>query len=255
MHQRSMVLTALILCAVLALPVYGQGNNHNPIDVLLQKKITSRDGTTLAATVWKPDADDVRYPAILVVTPYVSDEAHARGRIYAARGYATVSLDRRGRGASGGPHEVLTDVGPDACDAIAWIKEQPWSDGRVSMRGGSYRGMAQWMTARACPDALETMIPTASVYPGHNDFPVWSGHSAYKYLAQWLAFTAGPTRNINLLTDRSYWRERERTSYRDHLPFHQYDSFIGAPSPVFQEWVKTISEPKRWSSYDIAPDA
>ncbi len=228
---------------------------HKPIDVFLQQIVTARDGTPLAATVWKPDADDQRYATILVVTPYVSDEAHSRGRIYADRGYATVSLDRRGRGASGGAHEVLTDVGPDACDAIAWIKAQPWSDGRVAMRGGSYRGMAQWMAARVCPDEIETMIPTASVYPGHDDFPVWSGRSAYKYIAQWLSFTAGPTRNISLFTDWDHWRERERAAYRQHIPFHQYDAFVGAPSPIFQEWVETISEPKRWEAYEISPAA
>lgn len=224
---------------------------HEPIDVLLQQTVTARDGTELAATVWKPDTDDERYTTVLVVTPYVSDESHARGRIFADRGYATVSLDRRGRGASGGPHGLLTDVGPDACDAIAWIKGQPWSDGKVVMRGGSYRGMAQWMVARWCPDELETIIPTASVYPGHDDFPMASGPSTYKYIAQWLAFTAGPTRNLSLFLDEAYWNERALASYRAHVPFHQYDAFVGAPSLIFQEWVETLSEPARWKSYAI----
>ncbi|MEO1658242.1 MAG: CocE/NonD family hydrolase [Pseudomonadota bacterium] len=228
---------------------------HKPIDVLLQQTVTTTDGTELAATVWKPDADDKRYTAVLVVTPYVSDEAQARGRIYVDRGYALVSLDRRSRGASDGPHEVLTDVGPDACAAIAWIKQQPWSDGRVAMRGGSYRGMSQWMTARACPDELETIMPTASVYPGHSDFPLGPGLVSYKYTARWLSFVAGPTRNINLFSDEAYWQERALTSYRQHLPFHQYDAFVGYPSPIFQKWVETLSEPAQWDSYTIPADA
>lgn len=248
-------LSVLAACVAAFNGASAQDHAHTPIDVFLQQTVTARDGTPLAATVWKPDADDQRYPTILIVTPYVSDEAHPRGRMHADRGYATVSLDRRGRGASGGAHDVLTDVGPDACDAIAWIKAQPWSDGRVAMRGGSYRGMAQWMAARVCSDDIHTIIPTASVYPGHNDFPVWSGHSAYKYIAQWLTLTAGPTRNSRLFGDWQHWRDRERAAYRRHIPFHQYDSFVGAPSPIFQDWVETISEPSRWDAYVISPDA
>ncbi|MEO1310308.1 MAG: CocE/NonD family hydrolase [Pseudomonadota bacterium] len=254
----SSLLFQVLFCSFLGIAVQSvaaQSASHEPVDVLLQQPVTASDGTRLAATVWKPDADDERYTTVLVVTPYVSDEAHARGRLYADRGYATVSLDRRGRGASDGAHEVLTDVGPDACDAIAWVKEQPWSDGRVVMRGGSYRGMAQWMAARVCPDEIDTMIPTASVYPGHDDFPIGPGAVTHKYIAQWLSFVAGPTRNINLFLDNEYWRERALASYRAHVPFHQYDAFIGAPSPIFQEWVETLSEPNRWKSYAIPAEA
>ncbi|MEO0612546.1 MAG: CocE/NonD family hydrolase [Pseudomonadota bacterium] len=227
---------------------------HKPIDVLLQQKIPAPDGTLLAATVWKPDADDKKYTAILVVTPYVSDEAQSRARLYADRGYAMVSLDRRSRGASGGDYEILTNVGPDACAAIDWIKAQPWSDGLVAMRGGSYRGMTQWMTASTCPEKLETIIPTASVYPGHDDFPLGRGLGSYKYIAQWLSFVAGPTNNFNLFADQDYWHERTMTSYRTHLPFHQYDAFVGHPSPVFQGWVETLSDPAKWDVYTIAPE-
>ena len=256
MHRQvNFILTIALSITAITSAAAQDAIEHQPIDVLLQQTVTARDGTPLAATVWKPDADDQRYTTILVVTPYVSDEAHPRARIYADRGYATVSLDRRGRGASGGPHEVLTDVGPDACDAIAWIKAQPWSDGRVAMRGGSYRGMAQWMTARSCPDEIETMIPTASVYPGHDDFPIASGPITYKYIARWLSFVAGPTRNINLFGDNAYWRERALASYRAYVPFHQYDAFVGAPSRVFQAWVEMLSEPARWGSYTIPPEA
>ncbi|MEL7017783.1 MAG: CocE/NonD family hydrolase, partial [Pseudomonadota bacterium] len=199
---------------------------------MLQQKIPAPDGTLLAATVWKPDADDKKYTAILVVTPYVSDEAQSRARLYADRSYAMVSLDRRSRGASGGDYEILTDVGPDACATIDWIKAQPWPDGLVAMRGGSYRGMTQWMTASTCPEKLETIIPTASVYPGHDDFPLGRGLGSYKYIAQWLSFVAGPTNNFNLFADQDYWHERTMTSYRTHLPFHQCPASTGSDQYV-----------------------
>ncbi len=66
---------------------------HKPVDILVQQKLSADDGTQLAITVWKPQAEGQRFPTVLVVTPYVSDEAHGRGRIYADRGYVTASLD------------------------------------------------------------------------------------------------------------------------------------------------------------------
>ncbi|GAA0465589.1 CocE/NonD family hydrolase [Parasphingorhabdus litoris] len=220
---------------------------HKPIDILLHSTVEAKDRTALAITIWKPESDNQRYPTVLVATPYVSDEAHPRARKYADRGYAMASLDIRGRGGSKGQFLPFSDHGPDICDAIAWIKAQPWSDGNVLMRGGSYRGMTQWMAARSCPDKIRTIVPTASVYPGH-DFPIVGGHRSQKYIAGWLGFVAGSAMNSNFYADRQYWKERELKSYREHLPFNEYDTFIGMPSEHFQAWVKTLSEPGAWES-------
>lgn len=223
------------------------------IEFLLHEKVAASDGVPLAVTVWKPASDGDQFPTVLVATPYVSDESQARARVYAARGYAMASLDLRGRGASKGEYVPLSDHGDDICQAIAWIKAQPWSDGNVVMRGGSYRGMTQWMAARSCPKALKTMIPTASVYPGH-DFPVFDGHRSQKYTATWLSFVTGPALNLNLFVDSEYWNEREATSYRENTPFHLYDDFAGAPSPHFLAWVETLSNPAIWAASQWNPD-
>ncbi|QTD57315.1 CocE/NonD family hydrolase [Parasphingorhabdus cellanae] len=229
----------------------GGGQDQKTVDVLLQNIVAAEDGTPLAITIWKPGPDNQRYPTVLVATPYVSDEAHPRARKYADRGYAMASLDLRGRGGSKGEFIPFSDHGTDICDAIAWIKEQPWSDDNVVMRGGSYRGMTQWMAARSCPDEIETMIPTASVYPGY-DFPIVAGHRSQKYTAGWLGFVAGSAMNPNFYTDSDYWRER--TSYRDHVPFSEYDAFIGLPSEHFQTWVNRLSEPEAWAASAWEPN-
>ncbi|MEM9388195.1 MAG: CocE/NonD family hydrolase [Pseudomonadota bacterium] len=212
---------------------------HVPVDVLLHQRVSAPDGLSLSATVWKPAATG-KVPAVLVVTPYISDEAHGRARHYADRGYAMVSLDRRGRGDSDGVPQVFTDVGPDACAVIDWIRRQPWSDGRIAMRGGSYRGMTQWMTARHCPDALVTLIPTASAYPGE-DFPRVGPHGTYAYLTRWLALTHGRTGNTQLFSDDEYWERKFADAHRRYLPFAQLDRFVGAPSTQFQQWVEGLS--------------
>ncbi len=213
---------------------------HEPLDVLLHQRVTARDGVSLSATVWKPTLLD-SVPTVLVVTPYISDEAHDRARTFVDRGYAMVSLDRRGRGDSGGPPQVFTDVGPDACAVIDWIKAQDWSDGRVVMRGGSYRGMTQWMTARHCPEQLLTIIPTASAYPGE-DFPRVGAHGAYAYLVRWLALTDGRTGNDKLFADTDYWDSKYAEAFRRYLPFSELDRFVGVPSAQFQHWVAGLNE-------------
>jgi putative CocE/NonD family hydrolase len=224
--------------------------HHVPIDVMLAQPVEAPDGVALAATVWTPTAGRQKFTTVLVVTPYISDEAHDRARTYADRGYAMVSVDRRGRGNSGGPHQVFTDVGPDACAVIEWIRSQPWSDGRVVMRGGSYRGMTQWMTARTCPDALSTMIPTAAAYPGE-DFPRTGAHGAYSYLVRWLALTYGRTGNDKLFADDQYWSDKFDSAYLNYVPFAELDRWVGMPSPLFQRWVAGLSDVPDFS--DVTP--
>ncbi len=243
-HRLFTMLAGFALIAMAAAAPAGDDETpaHAPVDVLLQRPVAMADGVTLAATVWKPagsGADGARVPAVLVVTPYVSDEAHPRARTYVDRGYAMVSVDRRGRGNSGGEQQVFTDVGDDACAVIEWIKAQPWSDGRVAMRGGSYRGMTQWMTARNCPQALFTIIPTASAYPGE-DFPLDGPHGAFAYVVRWLALTYGRTANDQLFADEAYWRDKFADAYRSFVPFARLDDFVGAPSSRFQAWVARL---------------
>ena len=65
-----------------------------------------RDGTMLAADVYRPATGDGPWPVILIRQPY--DKAHAETfsyahpSWYAAQGYIVVSQDIRGRWASGG---------------------------------------------------------------------------------------------------------------------------------------------------------
>ena len=64
--------------------------------------------------------------------------------------------------------------GPDADSLIAWVAQQPWSDGRVGMFGGSYEGFTQWAAAKHPPQALKAIMPSVSFYPGV-DFPMDGG--------------------------------------------------------------------------------
>lgn len=129
--------------------------------------VPMRDGTSLAACVWRPQLE-TPVPALLVRTPYGKSDVSQYGgtapNIYvlAEAGYAVVLQDCRGTFGSEGifvPHESEQH---DAVDSIEWLAAQRWCDGNVGMYGRSYQGFVQWQAAAAAPPALKAIAPAAS---------------------------------------------------------------------------------------------
>src|SRR5262249_7391297 len=103
-----------------------------------------RDGVRLATNVFRPDGKG-RFPTILIRTPYGKGSDLLPGyQSFIDHEYAIVLQDVRGRYASEGVFQPLTQEGRDGSDTLDWIANQPWSDGKVGMIGGSYLGIAQW---------------------------------------------------------------------------------------------------------------
>jgi putative CocE/NonD family hydrolase len=125
--------------------------------------VPMRDGVRLATDIYLPTKDDRvlggRLPTILERRPYNKDGCAGSGKYFSARGYAFVAQDTRGRYKSEGVWHMLTDDGPDGCDAAAWIGEQPWSNGKIGMIGTSYVGGTQHAMAMAKAPELCTVIP------------------------------------------------------------------------------------------------
>ena len=130
--------------------------------------VPMRDGVRLATDVYLP-ADAARspgatkLPAILTRLPYNKDGARSLGLYYAARGYAFVAQDTRGRYQSEGVWHWMTDDGPDGVDTAQWLIGQPWSNGRFGMIGTSYVGGTQHAMAMANAPGLATVIPVDAV--------------------------------------------------------------------------------------------
>ncbi|MGB8814786.1 MAG: CocE/NonD family hydrolase, partial [Paracoccaceae bacterium] len=123
------------------------------------------DGTLLAAKVWLPETPG-SYPAILEYLPYRKrDGTRTRDQgihqYLAAHGYACIRLDIRGTGDSEGVihDEYAPQEQQDGVDAIAWIAQQPWCDGQVTMIGISWGGFNALQIAALNPPALKTIIP------------------------------------------------------------------------------------------------
>src|SRR5262249_51250735 len=129
--------------------------------VKIERKVVvpMRDGVKLAADVIRP-ADEGRFPAVLVRTPYRrAPELLMKGGTFASRGYALVAQDVRGRFDSEGEWFPLKNEANDGSDTIDWLASQPWCDGNVGMIGASYVGWVQWYAARSGNPHLKAIVP------------------------------------------------------------------------------------------------
>jgi predicted acyl esterase len=132
--------------------------------------ITLGDGTRLAARTWLPeDAEDEPVPAILEFLPYRKTDGTAirdaaRQPYLAGFGYAAVRVDMRGTGESDG---VLTDEyteqeHEDALEVLAWLRAQPWCDGKLGMWGISWGGFNSLQIAARRPPGLGAIVTLCS---------------------------------------------------------------------------------------------
>lgn len=92
-------------------------------------------------------------------------------------GYAVVQLAVRGTGTSGGCMDLM---GPkeqhDLDQAITWLGEQEWSNGRIAMVGASYDGSTPWVVAATGNPYLKTIVPTSGL-PDFYDLMFRNGSS------------------------------------------------------------------------------
>jgi putative CocE/NonD family hydrolase len=126
--------------------------------------IPTRDGTKLAADIYRPTKDgkpmEGRLPTLLTRTPYNKGNGDsAEAKYYALRGYNVVTNDVRGRYASEGTWRLIVNDPQDGYDVVEWIAAQPWSDGKIGTYGTSYPGGTQHALAEMNPPHLTTMIP------------------------------------------------------------------------------------------------
>ncbi len=132
--------------------------------------ITMSDGCRLAARVWMPaDADRTPVPAILEYIPYRKrDFKRARDELIhpylAGHGYASVRVDLRGSGDSGGvlTDEYLEQELVDGEEILRWISVQPWCNGSVGMVGISWGGFNGLQLAARRPPELRAVVSICS---------------------------------------------------------------------------------------------
>ena len=107
-----------------------------------------RDGALLLGDLYRPRGEDP-LPAVVIRTPYGRAGLGSRlfAIVLARRGFQVLVQSTRGTFGSGGAFRPYTDEHEDGMDTLAWVRAQPWCDGRVATTGGSYFGHTQWAVA------------------------------------------------------------------------------------------------------------
>lgn len=161
--------------------------------------VTLADNTKLAVDIFLPAGgpDQKAFPTILEYTPYGRAAAYpgmpwykrlvawwyihswtlifdrsldVKARILLSQGYAWVAADIRGTGASSGSYaQLMPKIGEDGKELIDWIADQPWSNGKVGMWGGSYLGWSQFATAAKQPKALKCIAPEIILFDAYTE--------------------------------------------------------------------------------------
>ena len=160
--------------------------------------IKTRDGTTLSAFVTLPGPiDKGPYPTTIAYTGYNCSEPGKKMKQYEALcgtfptlcsppsdpsslltsvlGYATVSVNIRGTGCSGGAYDYFEPLQIlDGYDIIETVATQSWVlHNKVGMTGVSFGGNSQMFVAQARPPSLAAITPASvigdsatTIFPG-----------------------------------------------------------------------------------------
>jgi uncharacterized protein len=127
-----------------------------------QVHITTFDGTALTATLFRPrKPTEEKLAAIFIQHPYGRldyGESLRAGQFFAAKGYAVLVADMRGKHGSGGEFTPYRHSTQDGVSTLNWITQQTWSNGRVGTYGCSALGELQYVLARAQHPAHKAMI-------------------------------------------------------------------------------------------------
>lgn len=206
---------------------------------ILHVPVPMHDGVRLSANVFLP-GEHGRVPTILVRTPYGKGlDLIPNYQAFVDRGYAVVVQDVRGRYESEGDFEQLHHESEDGDTTLNWIAEQPWSNGKIGMIGGSYLGIVQWKAALRDNPHLKAIFPVVS---GDDDYRdrYYSRGGAVKlgHRLEWMA------ENLKL---PGYHPDFNRFIW--HLPLRTADvSATGQISLAYQEAMKHPAYDSFWQA-------
>ncbi|MGK4580116.1 CocE/NonD family hydrolase [Kitasatospora sp. HPMI-4] len=184
------------------------------------RRIPLADGVELFARIWRPVTGEP-VPALLEYLPYRLGDWTAprdaqRHPWYAGHGYASVRVDIRGHGNSGGlPGDQYSEQETaDGVAVVEWLAAQPWCSGRVGMLGLGWGGCAGLQIAARAPEALKAVVTVCATDDRYDNDVHHVGGSllavgAHSRSAAMLAFTGRPPDPRYVGDDwRRMWLER-----------------------------------------------
>ena len=193
--MRRVVIAAALLGAALPLVIVMRAEADPPTHETgyIPVAVGTPEETTLHYKVMLPDAEQWGpgpYPAVIDYSGYLPAQTIYDGLDdrFVAAGYAVVGLNMRGSGCSGGLFNYFEPrQSTDGAEAIEWLAERDWSNGRFGMVGKSYPGISQLFVASEKPAPLKAIVPGHVFADLYRDVPWPGGILNATFAAGWSA--------------------------------------------------------------------
>ena len=213
-------------------------------DVLIK-----HEGITLSATLALPDPrPEGRIPTILVFDIYTNPEMFkSQAEEFAARGYAGVVADARGKRLSPDTPVPYEYEAIDTHAVLDWIVKQPWSDGKVGMIGGSYSGFTAWAATKRKHPALKGIAVSAAAIPGQG-LPMYNNVFLNANYPWTFYVTNNKLLDETLYADNQRWWNLSRNWFTSGRPFREIDAIDGTPNPLLQRWLTHPAYDRYWQA-------
>jgi uncharacterized protein len=220
--------------------------------VIRNVRVPMRDGVELLADLYEPI--EPALGTILVTSPYGWNliGAAMTGGMFASRGYRVVLVRCRGTFGSGGTFEPFMREVDDAADIVAWMREQPWFDGRFATHGYSYLGFTQWALLMDPPPELVTAVIACAPH-NFGAFAYTGGAFLLSTLFEWSFVT---TKQDQPILPRIFAVLSARARIKKALAAlplaDAADELLGGKAPWYREWIsrRDLGDPW-WNSADL----
>nr|WP_232339979.1 CocE/NonD family hydrolase [Ketobacter sp. MCCC 1A13808] len=106
------------------------------------------------------------------------------------RGYAQVAVDALGTGASEGGWELLgEDEQIGFADAVDWVHQQPWCNGKLGVAGVSYMAISSLFAAQRRPDSIDAIFASLPMGDAMRGTVGIGGMVNAVFMSEWMYLT------------------------------------------------------------------
>jgi putative CocE/NonD family hydrolase len=226
-------------------------------DVVQQADLamTTSDGAVLLAHRWYPRGHESGLPTLLMRSPYGRRGVMAfEAALLAERGYNVVVQSTRGTHGSGGDFYPFRHEAADGVEALRWVHQQPWCDGRVATFGGSYCGYTQHaMAAHAEPGLIAAStvgVTSADLRCLFKPYGAFTLASA----GRWVHGLDPSGRRTALQSLRhGLAGGKARDLAARHLPLRETDVVLtGEKQPFYEDWVDSALDSPYFDDLDVS---
>lgn len=218
----------------------GTGKLTHKFNIEKNVMFSMSDGIKLSADIYKPVGKGP-FPVILTRLPYGKASCAIFAEIFAGYGYVFVIQDIRGKFGSEGEFYPFINEKEDGKATTAWVKAQPWCNGKIGMFGISYFGYTQWALAPGNHD-ITSMIPIVTASNIYN-LVYWGGAFGELSYLDWSLSVFGRGLNTEYLKNM-------KKAY-SALPLIDKDCIAYRDVPNYKDWVSHPTPDDYWQQLSV----